>query len=175
MKDQDVKSPNRGVIALCVLACAVGLLLVVHAVTSGMHEMQEDEKMELVDLDDKIPEELEAERLSRETDELRAEKERLQAECSELEQRLVAISAQAPPMPKIQTWVAASQKDFAFLAVGSTDKVERGFQFTITRKKEFVARVVVQAVDERACACRVLVTKEGDRICVGDDAETATK
>ena len=175
VKPEDVKPASRGVIALCVLAGAVGLLMCVHAIATGMHELREDERQEVVDLDDdRMPEELEADRLTRETDELKAEKERLRRECSELEERLHAISAQAPPMPRIVTWVAVADKDYVFLAVGSDEKVQRGFQFSITRDKAFVARVVVQTVDERACACRVLVVKDGDAIRVGDEATTAT-
>lgn len=159
-------------IAACVFVGAIGFLMCIHAVVSGMKQLDEDQREEILDLDERTNAELDADRLSHETEQLAAEREQLKRECVELEERLLALSAQAPKMPPIDTFVAVVNEKNVFLAAGSQDKVERGFQFSITRQKAFVARVVVQEVSERACACRVLIVKEGAKIEVGDSAAT---
>src|SRR5205807_9067992 len=133
-------------------------------------ELEADQREEVLDLDARSPVEQDAERLAAETEQLAAEKEQLRKECVELEERLVALAAQAPRMPPISSNVAEVSEKHVILPVGIDRSVERGFQFTITRKNTFVARVVVQAVAERACSCKIVILQQGARIEVGDDA-----
>jgi len=81
-----------------------------------------------------------------------------------------------PPVPAIDAKVAAFRDDpppgLVLLTVGSDDKVEKGFQFSIYRGAVFVGKVVVEKVLKDSCGCRVLFVKEGERIQVGDAAAT---
>jgi hypothetical protein len=56
--------------------------------------------------------------------------------------------------------------------VGSDDKVEKGFHFSIYRGAEFVGKVVVAKVLKDTCGCRVLFVRKGETIRVGDSAAT---
>jgi hypothetical protein len=81
-----------------------------------------------------------------------------------------------PPVPPIDGKVAAVKDDMnpplVLLSVGSDDKVEKGFHFSIYRNSEFVGKVVVEKVLKDSCGCRVLFTKEGGKIQAGDSAAT---
>jgi hypothetical protein len=81
-----------------------------------------------------------------------------------------------PPVPPIDGKVAAIKDDMnpplVLLSVGSDDKVEKGFQFSIYRNSEFIGKVVVEKVLKDSCGCRVLFTKEGQKIQSGDSAAT---
>ncbi|MBI3726341.1 hypothetical protein HY251_20640 [bacterium] len=81
-----------------------------------------------------------------------------------------------PPMPAIDAKVAAVKSDvqpaLVLLSVGSDDKVEKGFQFSIYRGSEFVGKVVVEKVLKDSSGCRVLFTKEGQTVQAGDSAAT---
>ena len=81
-----------------------------------------------------------------------------------------------PPVPPIDGKVAAVKDDMnpplVLLSVGSDDKVEKGFHFSIYRGSEFVGKVVVEKVLKDSCGCRVLFTKEGQKIASGDSAAT---
>jgi hypothetical protein len=81
-----------------------------------------------------------------------------------------------PPMPAIDARVTAVKNDvnpnLVLLSVGSDDKVEKGFHFSIYRGSEFVGKVVVEKVLAGSCGCRVLFTKEGQTIQQGDSAGT---
>jgi predicted nucleic acid-binding Zn-ribbon protein len=167
------RTPSRGLIAACVLVGGLGLLLAVQAIAGARRSLQEDAREEILPEEERSPAELEVDRLLHETERLEAEKAQLVRENAEIEERLAALSARAPEMPLIETVVQSAEGDtFVGLAAGTDEKVEKGFQFSITRNKKFVARVVVQIVGARACACRILVVKEGDRIRVGDVAAT---
>jgi len=82
----------------------------------------------------------------------------------------------APPVPSIDAKVAAVKNDvtpsLVLLSVGSDDKVEKGFHFSIFRGSEFVGKVVVEKVLRDSCGCRVLFTKEGLTVQQGDSAAT---
>jgi len=81
-----------------------------------------------------------------------------------------------PPMPAIDAKVAAVKSDvqppLVLLSVGSDDKVEKGFQFSIYRGSEYIGKVVVEKVLKDSCGCRVLYTKEGQTVQAGDSAAT---
>jgi hypothetical protein len=81
-----------------------------------------------------------------------------------------------PPVPAIDARVAAVKDDvtpaLVLLSVGSDDKVEKGFHFSIYRGSEFVGKVVVEKVLKDSCGCRVMFTKEGAKIQSGDNAAT---
>lgn len=81
-----------------------------------------------------------------------------------------------PPVPPIDGKVAAVKDDMSpplvLLTVGSDDKVEKGVHFSIYRGSEFVGKVVVEKVLKDSCGCRVLFTKEGQKIQAGDSAAT---
>lgn len=95
-----------------------------------------------------------------------------------LEDRGVNITSivAGPPVPAIDAKVAAVKTDVSpalvLLSVGSDDKVEKGFHFSIYRGSEFVGKVVVEKVLRDSCGCRVLFTKEGQSIQAGDSAAT---
>jgi hypothetical protein len=163
---------NARTIALCVGVAVLGVGVAALVIRAGLEQLHADEREEVIDLDDRSPAELEAERLAHETEQLAAERVRLQRECAELEERLGALSARAPEMPPIETSVALVDGDEVFLTAGAEDGIERGFQLSIMREKVFVARVVVQVVTPRACACRVLIVKDGEAVRTGDQAFT---
>jgi hypothetical protein len=81
-----------------------------------------------------------------------------------------------PPVPSIDAKVAGVKDDVSpalvLLSVGSDDKVERGFHFSIYRGSEFIGKVIVEKVLKDSCGCRVLFTKEGAKVQAGDSAAT---
>jgi hypothetical protein len=81
-----------------------------------------------------------------------------------------------PPVPAIDGTVVAVKDDVSpplvLLSVGSDDKVERGFHFSIYRGNQFVGKVVVERVLRDTCGCRVLFTAEGAKITANDSAAT---
>ena len=81
-----------------------------------------------------------------------------------------------PPMPAIDARVAAVKNDvnpnLVLLSVGSDEKVEKGFHFSIYRGTEFVGKVVVEKVLAASSGCRVLFTRDGQTIRQGDSAAT---
>jgi len=103
------------------------------------------------------------------------EKETLIAMAQEHGVDFVALLS-GPPVPAIDARVAAVKNDvqpgLVLLSVGSDDKVEKGFHFSIYRGNEFVGKVVVEKVLASSCGCRVLFTKEGATIQPGDCAAT---
>ncbi len=86
------------------------------------------------------------------------------------------IAGKGPPVPAIDARVAAVKTDvqptLVLLSVGSEDKVQKGFHFSVYRETEFIGKVVVEKVLEDSCGCRVLFTKEGASIQPGDSAAT---
>jgi hypothetical protein len=173
---EDVSPPGMKkdprTIALCAVVIAVGLVLCVHAITSALNQLHADEREEILDLDDRSPEELEADRLTHETEALAAEKARLQRECDELSERVAALSSRAPEMPLIETSVVMVEGNDVYLMAGSEDGIQRGFQLSILRNKGFIAHVVVQEVAPRHCMCRVVLQREDTAIKPGDQAFT---
>ena len=81
-----------------------------------------------------------------------------------------------PPVPAIDARVTSVKDDVSpalvLLSVGSDDKVEKGFHFSVYRGSEFVGKVIVEKVLKDSSGCRVLFTKEGSRIQAGDSAAT---
>ncbi len=81
-----------------------------------------------------------------------------------------------PPVPTIDARVAAVKSnvtpELVLLSVGSDDKVEKGFHFSIYRGTKFVGKVVVEKVLSDSCGCRVLFTDGDARILAGDSAAT---
>jgi len=81
-----------------------------------------------------------------------------------------------PPMPQIDAKVAAVKNDvnpgLVLINVGSNDRVEKGFHFSVYRGNEFIGKVVVEKVLADSCGCRVLFTKDGASIQAGDNAGT---
>jgi hypothetical protein len=81
-----------------------------------------------------------------------------------------------PPVPLIDAKVAAVRADvtpqLVLLTVGSDDKVEKGFHFSIYRGSDFVAKVVVEKVLKDSCGCRTLYIRDGQSIQTGDCAAT---
>lgn len=81
-----------------------------------------------------------------------------------------------PPVPSIDGTVVAVKDDLkpalVLLSVGSDDRVEQGFQFSIYRKDKFVGKVVVERVLRDSAGCRVVFTAEGEEIKQGDSAAT---
>jgi hypothetical protein len=88
----------------------------------------------------------------------------------------VASPIAGPPVPAIAARVAAVKNEvtaaLVLLSVGSDDKVEKGFHFSVYRGSEFIGKVVVEKVLRDSCGCRVLFTKDGASIAPGDDAAT---
>jgi hypothetical protein len=103
------------------------------------------------------------------------EKETVLAMLEERGVNVLSIVA-GPPVPAIDARVAAVKADVTpaliLLSVGSDDKVEKGFHFSVYRGSEFVGKVVVEKVLKDSCGCRVLFTKEGASIQAGDSAAT---
>jgi len=103
------------------------------------------------------------------------EKETLIAMAQEHGVDFVALLS-GPPVPAIDARVAAVKNDvqpgLVLLSVGSDDKVEKGFHFSIYRGSEFVGKVVVEKVLKDSCGCRVLFTKDNSQIQAGDSAAT---
>jgi predicted nucleic acid-binding Zn-ribbon protein len=81
-----------------------------------------------------------------------------------------------PPVPPIDGKVAAVRDDMnpplVLLTVGSDDKVEKGFHFSIYRGSEFIGQVIVEKVLKDSSGCRVHFVKSGQRILAGDNAAT---
>jgi hypothetical protein len=81
-----------------------------------------------------------------------------------------------PPVPSIDGTVVAVKGDLkpalVLLSVGSDDRVEQGFQFSIYRKDKFIGKVVVERVLRDSAGCRVVFTAEGQEIQAGDSAAT---
>ena len=84
-----------------------------------------------------------------------------------------------PPPPPVEGVVVAvrpieddPEHPLVLLSVGSNDKVEKGFQFSIHRGNDFVAKVVVEKVMPDMAGCRVLFFKDGQAIAEGDKAST---
>ncbi|MEZ0229500.1 MAG: hypothetical protein ACAI25_12795 [Planctomycetota bacterium] len=104
------------------------------------------------------------------------EKERMLAQLDDCTYRAVVLGANSPPVPAIDARVTAVKRDvqpgLVLLAAGSDDKVEKGFHFSVYRGSVFVGKVVVEKVLRDSCGCRVLFTKEGESIQVGDAAAT---
>jgi len=88
--------------------------------------------------------------------------------------RRISLKARRPPA--IEAKVVAVKADITpalvVLSVGSKDKVQKGFEFTIYRDKLFVAKVVVEHVLKDNSGCRVLFTAEGEAVFQGDRAAT---
>jgi hypothetical protein len=88
----------------------------------------------------------------------------------------IASIVQGPPVPAIAAKVAAVKNEvnpaLVLLSVGSDDKVEKGFHFSVYRGSEFIGKVVVEKVLRDSCGCRVLFTKTGASIAPGDAAAT---
>lgn len=86
-----------------------------------------------------------------------------------------------PPPPPIEGVVVAvrpiegdADHPLVLLSVGSNDKVAKGYQFSVHRGNEFVAKVVVEKVMPDMAGCRVLFFKDhaGVPIQEGDRAST---
>lgn len=81
-----------------------------------------------------------------------------------------------PPVPSIDGRVMAVKNDMdpplVLLSVGSDDKVQRGYHFSVYRGANFVGKVVVERVLRDSAGCRVLFTAEGQSIQSGDNAAT---
>ncbi len=174
---QPQQNPSKLTIAVCVLAALLGLTLCVQAIAGASRELKEDERMlaEAAALEDRSIEELEAERLLHETEQLEAEKARLIRESIALEERIIALNSLAPKMPLIETLVASTEgesKEFIGIAGGADAGIQKGFQFVIRRDKKFIARVVAYLVGDTATGCRIVLVKPGEQIKVGDWAST---
>jgi hypothetical protein len=80
------------------------------------------------------------------------------------------------PIPWIDARVAAVKNDVSpalvLLSVGSEDRVEKGFHFSVYRGTTFIGKVVVAKVLKDSCGCYVLFTKGGESITAGDSAAT---
>lgn len=81
-----------------------------------------------------------------------------------------------PPVPAIDGTVVAVKEDISpalvLLSVGTDDRVEQGFHFSIYRNDVFVGKVVVERVLADSAGCRVLFTADGQAIQAGDSAAT---
>lgn len=81
-----------------------------------------------------------------------------------------------PPVPAIDATVAAVKADVSpallLLSVGSDDRVEKGFHFSIYRGTTFIGKAVVEKVLRGSCGCRVLFLRDGETILPGDSAAT---
>jgi len=88
----------------------------------------------------------------------------------------VATLVAGPPMPAIDCRVTAVKSDvqpaLVLLNVGSNDKVEKGFHFSVYRGSEFIGKVVVEKVLADSAGCRVLFVKDGQSVQSGDSAAT---
>jgi len=82
----------------------------------------------------------------------------------------------SPPVPAIDATVTATRDEvlpmLILLSVGSAQGAEKGFHFSVYRGSNFIGKVVVEKVLDRASGCRVLFTKAGETIKVGDAAAT---
>jgi len=83
---------------------------------------------------------------------------------------------QGPPVPAIDGNVVAVKADVApplvLLSVGTDERVERGFHFSIYRGSQFIGKVIVERVLRDGAGCRVLFTADGQTIQPGDSAAT---
>jgi hypothetical protein len=81
-----------------------------------------------------------------------------------------------PPVPAIDGAVVAVKTDVSpplvLISVGSDEKVERGFHFSIYRGSKFIGKVIVERVLRDSAGCRVLFTADGAQIQPGDNAAT---
>jgi len=86
------------------------------------------------------------------------------------------LAVPGPPVPAIDGTVTAIKDDISpalvLLSVGSDDRVEQGFHFSIYRNDVFVGKVVVERVLPDSAGCRVLFTADGQAIAQGDSAAT---
>ncbi len=103
----------------------------------------------------------------------------MQLVLEELERQGVPVSTLVlnhKPVPPINGKVAGVKTDVSpalvLVTVGKDDKVEKGFQFTVFRKSEFIGKVVVEKVNADSSGCRVLFTAPGKVIQAGDDVAT---
>ncbi len=86
---------------------------------------------------------------------------------------LLIADLPAPPIDAKVVFVS-NETDPAVcsLSVGQEDGVRNGYQFTIWRGQEFVGRAIVEEALADISHCRVLFTKEGSQVSVGDNATT---
>ncbi len=95
---------------------------------------------------------------------------------ADLESEIVVVrrSSLRPLPPPIDTTVNAvdAKKQVVLLATGTDQKVEVGFEFTVYRGHEFIAKVKVNRVFQDLCGAEILFIKEGAEIRRGDKAAT---
>ena len=82
--------------------------------------------------------------------------------------------AAGEPVPTIEGTVTAVDKELGLmiLSVGSDDKVEMGYEFTVYRGERYVGKVVVERVLSDMCGARVTHLDKGAEIQAGDSATT---
>lgn len=77
-------------------------------------------------------------------------------------------------MPPIQGKVVgvSNKHNLVVINVGEDDQVKVGFEFTIYRGKEYVAKMVVEKVYPNQAAGRVIEMSQKDKVVVGDSVAT---
>ena len=87
-----------------------------------------------------------------------------------------ATLLEGPPVPLVRGSVRAVKADvdpaLILIDVGSNDKVESGFHFSVYRGGSFVGKLLVERVEQDAAACRVHFVSEGQTVQVGDSVTT---
>ncbi|MBI4577313.1 MAG: hypothetical protein HY722_13725 [Planctomycetes bacterium] len=123
--------------------------------------------------------------LERDLEELRTDYARSKQEVEDykiMEQQLLAAGVDIPrlvqrkPAPFIEAVVMAVKDDIepglVLLNVGENQRVQKGYEFTVYRNDEFVAKVIVERVLRDMSGARVLFQKPEANIQVGDKAAT---
>lgn len=82
----------------------------------------------------------------------------------------------SPPTKLIKSRVAAVKNDLnpalIVIGVGSDDSVEIGYTFSVIRRNQFIAKLLVESVKSSYSACRIKFAAEGQSIEPGDVVTT---
>jgi myosin heavy subunit len=91
-----------------------------------------------------------------------------------LEARGVQVSG-AAPLKHLEGKVTAVSKDIGLviISVGKDDGVLEGNEFTVYRGNEFITKIVINRVDRKWAAGRVVLPPRGDGVRVSDDVSNS--
>ena len=135
--------------------------------------VQADEERNSMKLDlDKAQVELHAMRVS--MSEINSSFEELQLRYNYIRERCKGADITVVPPPIDARVVDVDTKmKLVVLSVGRDQKVEKGFRFTVYRDDSFVGKVEVFEVYPDLSGARILFTKEGASVELGDNASTS--
>ncbi|MCE9583882.1 MAG: hypothetical protein K8T20_15475 [Planctomycetes bacterium] len=97
----------------------------------------------------------------------------LQAEIDRWRDRGIEIDtpAMAPAIDGVVLGVS-DKVNLVLISVGGKDKVKTGVEFTVTREREYVSKLVVDKVEDGWAACREIVESREVAIKEGDSVST---